>query len=588
MKSQEVSPLVFKYSKSNPIRAFYHLYDGEKWILFWALVFSAIKASPIWIIPLVTRNIINVIGNPARHSIHELWVNGAIMVILYVQNIPSHTLFIRLFSQINRNMEARLRSALITRLQQLSISFHDDFRSGTLQTKMLRDVESVQLLSDQFVNIIYISLLSIIISVAVTLGTQPMVALFYLVTIPVGVTMLRLFRRRIGVRTKEFRVELENMSARISDMIEMIPVTRAHGVEDVEIERMNDQLERVKKRGVRLDVLTAFFTSNTWVALSLFSLMCLLVTGYMAYHGKIQVGDVVMYLGYFQMILNSVNMILNVYPQLSRGFESMHSIAEILECPDIEQNEGKKPVDFVQGNIVFDKVDFTYNGCDEPAIKGFSIQIQSNECVAFVGESGSGKSTLMNLIIGFRRPSGGCILLDGADMESLDLRTFRRQVAVVSQDTILFSGSIRDNITYGLDDVSEAVLKGAVRAANAEDFISDLPDGLDTMLGEHGGKLSGGQRQRIAIARALVRDPKVIILDEATSALDVSSERLVQEAMDRLIKGRTTLIVAHRLSTIRNAHRIVVMKKARCIEVGTYKELMELKGEFHRLVSMQV
>jgi ATP-binding cassette subfamily B protein len=435
---------------------------------------------------------------------------------------------------------------------------------------------------------VFVSVFYVIAALITTCLTSPTVALFYLVAVPLAAGIIRLFRRKISSRTQEFRVELETMSARVSDMIEMIPVTRAHGVERVEIARMNSQLERVKRKGIHLDVINAIFVSSTWVTMTLFGVGCLLATAWMSYHGRLRVGDVVMYYGYFQIILGSVSMMLAIYPQLAKGFESIQSIGEVLECPDVEQNAGKREAKTVGGNFLFENVNFAYNGAKRPAVRNFSLEVQANDCIAFVGESGSGKSTVMNLIIGFRRPTSGRILLDGVDMEALDLRTFRRSLAVVSQNTILFSGSIRDNITYGLDDVSEEALRRAVRMAHAEDFIDALPDGLDTMIGEHGGKLSGGQRQRIAIARALIRNPKVIIFDEATSALDVASERLVQQAMEELIEGRTTFIVAHRLSTIRHAHRIVVMRKGECVEVGSYEELVARKGEFHRLVSLQL
>jgi ATP-binding cassette subfamily B protein len=287
------------------------------------------------------------------------------------------------------------------------------------------------------------------------------------------------------------------------------------------------------------------------------------------------------------MIVGAVNLILNSYPELARGFESIRSIGEILECPDIEQNEGKLPVTSVKGHFIFDNVSFAYEKGGQYAVKKFSLEINPDESVAFVGESGSGKSTLMNLVIGFRRPSEGRILLDGKDMQELDLRQYRRFLAVVPQNTILFSGSVRENIMYGLDKISDREIWDILNVANASKFVSKLPQGLDTRLGERGARLSTGQRQRIAIARALIRNPKVIVLDEATSALDVLSESLIKEALKRLTKGRTTLIVAHRLSTIRDADRIVVMKNGECVETGTHDQLMAAKGDFYRFKLLQ-
>jgi ATP-binding cassette subfamily B protein len=209
------------------------------------------------------------------------------------------------------------------------------------------------------------------------------------------------------------------------------------------------------------------------------------------------------------------------------------------------------------------------------------------ECVALVGESGAGKSTILNMLIGFYRPTSGRILMDGIPFDELDMRAFRNKLAVVPQSTVLFSGTIRENITYGLSDVSDEKLQHVIEIANLHDVIAAMPNGLDSKIGEHGGKLSGGQRQRIAIARAMIRDPQIILLDEATSALDNVSEFLVQKAMKELIRGRTTFIVAHRLSTIRDADRIVVVKKGRVEEVGTFEELMGRRGDFYQLKQMQ-
>lgn len=216
-----------------------------------------------------------------------------------------------------------------------------------------------------------------------------------------------------------------------------------------------------------------------------------------------------------------------------------------------------------------------------------NLKVSKGETIALVGESGAGKSTILNLVIGFNLATGGQVLLDGRDMNKIDLRTYRKQIAVVPQTSILFSGTIRDNIIYGQENVEEEKLDEVIRAANLKDLIDSLPDGLNTMVGEHGGKLSGGQRQRISIARALIRDPKIIVLDEATSALDSISEKLIQEALGNLTLNRTTFIVAHRLSTIRDADRIAVIDDGHCVEYGTFEELMELKGEFYRMKMIQ-
>lgn len=582
------SILIHKYRNVNPIRTLWYLFEGHRGNIVVAVILATIKHLPFLFLPLITARIIDTISSPEDNPLWHLWVYAGIMLFFLLENIPNHCFFVLYLSRGIRSMEASLRGALVRRMQELSISFHEEFRSGTLHSKVLRDVESVEGLSRNMINAVYIGCINIIFGFSVTLPKQPILGLFFFVTIPVAAVLLEIFRRNMRDRNREFRGAIEQMSARVSEMIEMIPITRAHGVEQAEIRRMDSQLQDVKKKGIRLDFFNALFQSSTWVSFQFFQFLCLVVSAYLAYHGKITIGEVVMYQGLFAMVMGAVNNLLGIYPDIARGFESLRSMGEILECPDIEQNRGKNAIKAVSGRLTFDHTSYAYAAGRAPAVEDLCIDVAPGESVAFVGESGAGKSTVMSLIIGFRRSTSGRILLDGTDMGLLDLRTYRQFLSVVPQQTILFSGSIRDNITYGLGDVSEERVREAIETANASEFVYALPHGLDTPVGEHGAKLSGGQRQRIAIARALVRDPRVIIFDEATSALDVISEKLVQEALNRLMKDRTTFIVAHRLSTIRQVNRIVVMKGGKCVELGTHDQLMELRGEYHRLRSLQV
>lgn len=253
---------------------------------------------------------------------------------------------------------------------------------------------------------------------------------------------------------------------------------------------------------------------------------------------------------------------------------------------DIENNRGKRKIEKVNGNVDFEHVYYRYPGANEDMIKDFNLHVTSGECIAFVGSSGSGKSTIMNMIIGFLKPTRGNLLIDGENIENIDLSEYRHSISVVPQNSILFDGTVRENITYGLIRYTEEDLQRVVEMSNVSEFLPELKDGLDTRIGEHGGKLSGGQKQRITIARALIRNPSILILDEATSALDNVSEYHVQKAIETARQNRTTFIVAHRLSSIRNADRIVVMENGVIKETGTYDELMALKGKFYELKSL--
>lgn len=542
-----------------------------------------LKHSPVWAIPILTADLINVVAAPGPDSLARIWRDGVILVALILQNVPTHVLYVRLVSQCARNVEADLRQQLIRRLQQLSMGFLERKPSGALQSKLMRDVEAVQGLSQMLITMSSSCIVSLALSIGITASKQPALLMFYFVAAPMAVALSRYFRRDIERRNRVFRQRTEGLSARVMEMINMLPLSRAHGLEEVEVSTLAGHLNEVRTHGLRVDMINAFFGAAWWCMSQLLQMSCLLITVIMAWHRHIPPGDVVLYTSLFAMMVGAVGQIVDSFPAVSRGLESARSVRELLDTPEVDTYEGKKTVADVRGAFEFQDVTFAYPGASRPAVEGFTLSVAPGETIAVVGASGSGKTTLMSLIIGFRKPQRGRILLDGCDLADLDLRTYRRHLAVVPQQTILFSGSVRDNITYGLPNVDENLFQDIVHRSRVDEFLPLLPQGLDTIVGEHGALLSGGQRQRIAIARALMRAPKVILLDEATSALDTLSERFVQEAIRELIKDRTTFIVAHRLSTIRTAHRVVVMKEGRIVEAGSHAELIARGQEFARM-----
>mgnify|MGYP000939486121 CR=1 FL=1 len=574
-------------NKKNPLVTLLYMYKGNWNKLIISILFFIIKNSPVWILPIVTANVIDIVSNPLEHNLTELFINLFIAIIAIIQNVPTQMLHIKYLSDPVRHVEAELRSKLVCKLQIMSISYHKELQSGKLQSKILRDVEAIQFLSMQLYATLLPVIFNILVALIVTVSKSRMMALVFLLTIPVAVTFTALFKKNIKSSNTEFRKEIEEMSATVAEMVEMLPLTRAHALENVEIKKIDERLNEVKTKGYKLDMVNALFGAYSWVTFQVLQVLCLAFTGYQAYKGRISVGDVVLYQGYFSSILSQISYIINTYPTLVKGVESIYSVEEILSVNDVEDHKGKKKLKDLEGNYLLQDITFSYDDNLEPVLKNFSLDVKQGECIALVGESGAGKTTLLNLIIGFNKVTQGKIFIDGIELSQIDLRSYREHIAVVPQNTILFSGTIRENITYGLKSVSEEKLSEVIEYANLREFIDKLPMGLDTQIREHGGNLSGGQKQRIAIARALIRDPKVIILDEATSALDSISEQKVQKAMKNLVRGRTTFIVAHRLSTIKDADHIAVIKDGECVEYGTYSELVALKGEFYKYLKIK-
>ena len=550
-------------------------------------IFYAIKHSPAWALPIVIANIVNHVIGGESNGLQLVLLNAGVMVGLVLLNIPMNYLHTHFRSFAIRSVEANLRNSLIQKLQQLSITYHKDMEAGRLQSKIMRDVENVETLSSQlFVNLLNISI-NIIVALSVTVFKNRIVFIFFILIIPVAATTIVAFRKKINKQNHQFRKEMEETSVKVMEMVEMIPITKAHSLEEYEVEKMGAQVSKVAEEGYHLDIIQANFGSVSWGVFQIFQVGCLVFTAILALNNKIQVGDIVLYQNYFGTIVNQVSSLITLIPVISKGLESVTSIGEILYANDIEDNKDKLKLKKIRGAYEFKDIRFAYPPQDQYILNGLNLKVNPGETIALVGESGAGKSTILNMIIGFILPTSGEMSIDGHNLKEIDLRTYRNHIAVVPQETILFSGSIRDNITYGLPSYKEKHLQEVIKAANLTDLIETLPKGLDTMIGGHGDKLSGGQKQRISIARALIRDPKVIILDEATSALDTMSEKLIKESLNHLIQDRTTFIVAHRLSTILEADKICVIKKGVLVEHGTYEELMAKKGEFYQMKSIQ-
>lgn len=559
-----------------------HLRPNRRKVVIAALAFI-VKDSPLWVLPIITAEVIDLLI--ARASPSALVVPAAAAAGVIVVNLVANAVYVRHYFFAVRELGLRLRGDIATQLQTLSIGYHARSSSAVAQTKLVRDVENLELMLQQSFGPI-LNCVSIIVGAGITIAFRTPVFLVVIgLTVPLAVLLMRWLRTRTAAANEEFRRDIEFMSSRASEMGALLPITRAHGLEHVALERLGASTERVRSSGLRLDRINGRFGAMSWASFQLLSLICLFGAVGLSLTSIVTVtaGDVVLLSSYFGLLTGTLVNAFHLAPLITRGFESLASVDEILSEDEIEHNIGKPALDSVEGRLQFSRVTFSYGL--RPALHDFNLTIEPGQSIAFVGPSGSGKSTILNLALGLLSPESGAITIDGHNLRHIDLRTYRRHVSVVPQEPVLFRGTIRENVSYGLPGLDDASIRRALERASAADFVDDLPQGWNTVVGERGNSLSGGQRQRVAIARALARDPKLLLLDEATSALDPEAEVLVRNAVNELRRGRTTLIVAHRLSTIRSADYIAVLHSGRIAEFGTHSHLAATGNRYQQLLA---
>ena len=585
-KSHE-SELDHRYRGEHPVKTLWYLLENHRRDIFFAVIFYCIKHSPSWTTPLLIANMIDCVVY--KKPLSTLAINFGLLAVITIQNYPMNVMYVRYLARAVRNLENRLRSALVDRMQQMSISFYQSTNAGALQTKVVRDVENIEQMMRHSFDGGLGAINSLIGALVITAFKVPQFLPFFLILGPISATVVIKMRKTLNAHNEDFRSEIERMSSRVNEMTTLLPITRAHGLEKNALKTMYTSFSSVKSAGLRLDRLQGHFTAIAWVTFQLTYVICVGFAAWCAITGflPITAGGVVMLSSYFGMLVGSVLLLTSIAPMLSKGLTSIRSLGELLESPDLESNAGKRAVTTVVGKVEFCDVSFTYPTNHKPSLAKINVVAEPGRMIALVGPSGSGKSTFINLVIGFLRPTSGLITLDGVDMASIDLRSSRKFLSVVAQDTILFDGTVYENITYGMPEPTAAAAEAALRAANAWEFVSKLPDGMDTIVGERGSRISGGQKQRLAIARAIIRDPRILVLDEATSALDSESERLIQSALHELMKSRTTFVVAHRLSTVKEAHLILVLEDGVIVESGTHRELVSRSGTYRRLYDAQ-
>ncbi|MBQ0110640.1 MAG: ABC transporter ATP-binding protein, partial [Oscillospiraceae bacterium] len=542
IEAQRQVSQVFKENHGKPFKIMFALYKNHSKKLIGSTVFFIIKQSPDLFLPLIFAALLDIVAKPPADWQSQLIMFAVLTVILIVQNPITHLIHIKLYNSATYAVEARLRGAVVRKLQSLSLSFHKNTPVGAIHTKVMQDVDTVQQTMSSIFSTALTMVYNLVFSLSIILFSNIYVFLMFLVCVPIVVILRRLFRKKMGAAYHEMRLAREHTSSSVSDMLSLMPITRAHGLENHEIDYVNSRVKTMAKRGYKADFLTQVFAVLNFVTFTAIKMVVLFVSVLLAINGKISVGAVSLYFTYFGSVVAQVSTLLNIMPTFERGKESVLSIGEILESKEVELYTGTKKLKDIRGDFEFKNVHFAYDQRN-PVLKGLNLKVNAGETVALVGESGAGKSTILNLVLGFDKIDSGDILIDGQSIFDIDLHTLRRHASIVPQESVLFSGSIKDNITYGHPKISKEKLNKVIEMAQLKSVIDSLPDGVNTKVGEHGAKLSGGQRQRISIARAIIRNPRIIIFDEATSALDTATEREIQKAIDTLSHGRTTFIV---------------------------------------------
>ncbi len=493
-----------------------------------------------------------------------------------------------LFVNVTEKTLASLRQATYQHMIKLPFAFFNQKRVGELNSRISSDIS---LLQETFTTTLaeFIRQLVIIFGgIAILLYTSPQLTLFMLAVVPVVVVIAIFFGRFIRKYSKQVQKEVAESNTIVEETLQGIFNVKAFANEFLEIGRYRSKTNQVAKTGMKGGKYRGAFSS--FIILGLFgAIVAVIWQGVnLIAAGELQTGELFSFVIYSGFIGGSIGGFANVYASIQKAIGATEELMEILDEPteDLNETESTTPLQGFAGKITFKDVHFHYpSRPDIEVLQGVNLQALPGEQIALVGPSGAGKSTLVSLILRFYDPVKGKLLFDDKNAHDYGLSELRNQMAVVPQDVFLFGGSIRENIAYGKPRASEEEIIEAAKKANAWEFIQGFPEGLDTLVGERGVQLSGGQRQRVAIARAVLKNPRILILDEATSALDSESERLVQDALDKLMVGRTSIVIAHRLSTVRKADQIVVLDKGQVIETGTHAELVEIKDGVYRNLS---
>lgn len=562
------------------LKKFISYYKPHKKIFFLDMLASFFVSLIGIVYPIVTRTMLNDLIPERKYRL--IIISGVLLLALYALRM-----FLNYFIQYQGHMmgvkmQAQMRSDMFSHLEKLPFSYYDEHETGKIMSRMTNDLMDISELAHHGPENLIICTITIIISFTYLTTINLPLTLIIFVCIPFLLLAASKLKTKMHAAFKQCRAAVAVINAAIESSISGIRVTKAYTNAEKEKEKFEvGNGEFVEARRSAYDAMGRFHSATSFIT-DIFNVIVLIAGGFFLYRGDINFGDYSAFVVSVNLFITPVMTLINFTEQYQNGVTGFERFLEIMNAPVEKDAEGAADAGVLSGSIRFDNVSYSYDGSSE-VLHGINLDIKKGQTFALVGPSGGGKTTICHLIPNFYPATDGEILIDGKNINSFTLESLRRNIGIVQQDIYLFNSSIRENILYGRLDASPEEVIGAAKRANIHDYIMSLPDGYETQIGERGIKLSGGQKQRLSIARVFLKNPPILILDEATSALDNATEILIQKSLDELAKGRTTIVVAHRLSTIRNAERIAVISDGYVAEEGTHDELIAKHGIYEKL-----
>ena len=566
------------------LRLLEHL-NPYKFRLFVAAICTALASAGTVVLPWIIKDLVDQVLSE-KDAEKLTYIALSVVVIFLFRGFFFYGQSY-LISYVGQRVVIDIRREVFKKIQRLSMAFYDKNKTGTIMSYVTNDVNALQTgLVDNIVEMITEGVI-LVASIVAMIYLDWKLFLFSLCTFPVVIMFIDFFGKKIRASGGKIQGATADLTSVLQEVVSSARVIKSFVREDYEIERFEAENMHNFRAQMKYVKLSATLTPTIEFVAAIGVTMILWFGGNSVIDGDITAGALVAFLTYAVNISNPIKRLSRVIANIQKALAAADRVFDVLDLPELIQNKpNAQLLPHVKGSVSFNNVSFAYN-TDEPILDDVSFSATPGQVVALVGPSGAGKSTVASLLPRFYDVTGGSIVIDGLDIRDVTMESLREQVGIVPQETMLFNGSVYDNILYGRLDATEEEVMAASKAANAHNFISELPNGYDTQLGDRGVNISGGQRQRIAIARAILKNPQILILDEATSALDTESERVVQEALDRLMVGRTSFVIAHRLSTIKNADKILVMEKGKIVEEGNHDELMAKDGLYAHLYQIQ-